>query len=206
MSQEKAGPTARAMIGPARWYVFDWKSMLTRLINQIERLTGCTLGQYLSKIMWEPLGMKSTTFHLEDRPDLLIRLATLSNRTESGGLTSIPDMYARPAKDDSGGAGVFSTASDILRLLKSLLKKDGKVLKPETTELIFTPQLKPCSVEALETKLRTPETRLGVTAAIATQVPLNHSLSGLLALSDTDTGRKKHSLQWGGLPNLSWVS
>ncbi|KAH8702977.1 beta-lactamase/transpeptidase-like protein [Phaeosphaeriaceae sp. PMI808] len=177
---------------------YDWAGKI------VERLTGGTLGQYLSKIMWEPLDMKSTTFHLEGRPDLLTRLATLTNRTEDGVLMTIPDIYARPAKDESGGAGVFSTASDILKLLKSLLRKDATVLKPETTELLFTPQLKPCSVEVLETKLRTPETRLGVTAAITSHVPLNHSLAGLLALSDTDTGRKKYSVQWGGLPNLSW--
>jgi CubicO group peptidase (beta-lactamase class C family) len=155
--------------------------------------------------MWEPLAMSSTTFHLEQRPDLLDRLANLTNRTEDGVLMAVPDMYAQPAKDDSGGAGVFSTTSDILKLLKSLLRKDDSLLKRETKELLFKPQLKPALVEVLETRLRTPETRLGVTAAIASHVPLNHSVIGLLATSDTDTGRKHHSVQWGGLPNLSWV-
>lgn len=32
------------------------------------------------------------------------------------------------AKDDYGGAGFFSTAADYLKLLKSILRNDGKIL------------------------------------------------------------------------------
>ena len=156
--------------------------------------------------MWEPVKMSSTTFRLEDRPDLVDRLASLSYRTEDGGLATMPHIYERLAKDDSGGAGVFSTASDILKLLKSLLRKDGKVIKPETTNLLFTPQLGQGSIQALEERLRNPATKLGVTFGLEDDIALNHGLGGLLVLSDIDTGRKKNSLQWGGLPNLAWVT
>lgn len=148
--------------------------------------------------------MHSTTFHVEDRPDLATRLATVSNRTEDALLTVNQPLYARPARDDSGGAGAYSTPADLIKFLYAVLCADPRLLRAETFDEMFRPQLE--DSKYLENTLGDPAYRLGVTTSLPEGVSINFGLGGLLCLSDLDTGRKGGSMQWGGYPNLAWVS
>ncbi|KAF9890534.1 hypothetical protein FE257_005939 [Aspergillus nanangensis] len=176
----------------------EWAGIL------IERLNGnVRLGKFLEENIWIPLGIESTTFHLEDRPDLTHRLATLSNRTADEILTvDSPPLYPHPARDDSGGAGAYSTPADVMKFLQAILTADPRLLRSQSFEEMFQPQL--ADPTHLKKSLQNPLYQVGMACALPDGTPMNFGLGGLLSLSDLDMGRKAGSMQWGGYPNLGW--
>ncbi|MCM6773852.1 beta-lactamase family protein [Nocardia sp. CDC159] len=114
----------------AEWH-YGWGLDLTGLI--IERITGATLETFLRERILDPLGMHDTTFVVpEGRSD---RLAP-----------PLPHDPAR-ARFDSGGAGLFGTATDYLRFAQMLLGAGQfgttRVLARKTAELMTSEQLGP---------------------------------------------------------------
>lgn len=74
---------------------------------------------------------------------MLKRFADLSFRDPKAG-DKVVDASAQSfncyVEDAFGGSGLFGTAEDYIKVLQSLLKDDGRLLKSETRELLFTPQ------------------------------------------------------------------
>jgi len=87
--------------------------------------------------------MSSTTFHPELRPEFKSdsRMADLTVRQPDGKLVSAPQPYPNPAKHDLGGSGLYSTPNDYGKLLSALIQGGGEILKPESVNEIFKPQL-----------------------------------------------------------------
>jgi CubicO group peptidase (beta-lactamase class C family) len=100
----------------------DWAGKLVERLNGGQRL-----GEYMKTHIWDPLGMKDTTFDITSRPDMMERMVSMSARLEDGTIVPIPLPYVSPPDDDLGGVGCYSTANDYVKLLTSLLKRDGKV-------------------------------------------------------------------------------
>jgi hypothetical protein len=80
----------------------------------------------------------------------------------------------------------------------------GKLLRPETLELMFKPHLE--SRKALDN----PEehclaNRNAIYNAVPNYVPVDYGLSGLLNTVEVPGCRSKYSLSWSGLPNCYWV-
>jgi len=115
----------------------DWAGRL------VERLNGnISLGEYMQKNIWEPLGMNSTTFNIDKHPNLQKRRVDMSIRNAEGNVEALPmPVYASPAKDDCGGIGSYTTAPDYMKLLEALLRSDVRILKPATVDEMFKPQL-----------------------------------------------------------------
>jgi hypothetical protein len=113
-------------------------------------------------------------------------------------------------EDEFGGGGLFGTAEDYLKLLKSLLRDDGKLLFSSSIDLLFAPCLSSSAQDALEQALSIPpyaaimipgEPILGTPGAGR----WSHALGGIVALEDNSkTGLKAGTLHWGGAPNLKW--
>ena len=108
----------------------------------VERVNNNTrLSDYCREHIWSPLGMRSTTFRpLEDK-NISKNLVTLTNKDATGELTTVPAMRNMSPKDDLGGGGIYSSPNDYIKLLATLLKNNGTLLKPETVDLMFSPQL-----------------------------------------------------------------
>jgi CubicO group peptidase (beta-lactamase class C family) len=161
----------------------------------------------MQRNIWGPLGMKSTTFYPKARPDLLLRTASLVERDGNGKLrplhpngsfTKLPgDIYP-----EAGGGACFGTANDYIKLLTSLLRNDGKLLKPETVDMMFSPQLKdPIHLR----RVRANPLSYSLASNIPPQTPVDFGFGGILNGDNIPaTGRSKGSMQWGGLPNLTW--
>ena len=66
------------------------------------------------------------------------------------------DLMAEVAKDDMGGGGSIASPADYMKILKSMLSKDGAFLKATNVETVFTPQLDGAGQEALNTRLQDP--------------------------------------------------
>ena len=54
---------------------------------------------------------------------------------------------------DSGGAGLYTTPAEYAKVLSALLRNDGTLLKPQTLNLLFEPQLGPEAQRMFESTL-----------------------------------------------------
>ncbi len=123
----------------------------------VEKISGQTLDEFLSKRIFEPLGMKDTHFYLPE--EKLNRLVTAYTYYEGKGLNRFPDTpieegffsysadypYRGPKKLYAGGAGLSSTAMDYARFCQLMLNggKLGEIrlLSRKSVELMSGDQL-----------------------------------------------------------------
>ena len=114
----------------------------------VEVVSGMSFDQFVARRLFDPLGMKDTTFYLSDAQ--LPRLATSYRRTDKGALEAAPIFILHgksPTRRDRfpmANGGLFSTASDYARFARMLLNRgtlDGKrYLTPESVALMSTIQ------------------------------------------------------------------
>ncbi|KAF5332016.1 hypothetical protein D9758_014591 [Tetrapyrgos nigripes] len=182
-------------------YSIDWAGVV------VERLGGHgRLGDYMSKNIWEPLGMTATTFRLDEREEVRSNLVELLIRDETGQLKVEPDFFMKPYtyKYDAGGGGLYTKPSDYTKLLASLLRNDGLVLKKETVDMMFTPQLPDPKYLRATLKITPYPVSYTMLHAHSPDLQWNWGFGGILITEDTAGKRKKGTLSWGGLPNLFW--
>lgn len=173
--------------------------------HAVERVNGnIRLGDYMKTHIWGPLGLKYTSFRWKEAETELNPMTEMVARSPTGELT--PSSESKPPvdpTDDMGGSGSYSCASDLIKILVSILKNDGKLLKPETVYEMFKPQLE--DRQHLRPMLSIPEVYAGMTAGMPFGKEFDHGLGGLLAMEETPGRRSKGTLTWGGVPNLFWV-
>ncbi len=180
------------------------------------------LGDYMKVHIWDILGMSSTTFRLEQRPDIRDRLMDMSRRlpgTEK--LGSSPTRYwSEGMPDDHGGAGVYSCPRDYAKLLSALLRNDGSLLTSKSIDQLFaTPSLSLGAKAAMSEYIYSNprpmpavgEFSLLLAAGLPRSADLDYALGGMVVTADVRSSdgmglrRKKGTLTWSGLPNLQWV-
>lgn len=124
------------------------QSGINTLGRIIEVVSGQRYEKFLAKRLFQPLGMKDTTFYL--RPNQVARLATPVKREQDGTLTptTISLLQGKPATSTdrypAANGGLFSTAPDYARFARMILNGgtlDGKrYLKPESIRQMTTIQ------------------------------------------------------------------
>lgn len=172
----------------------DWIGKMIERVNG-----GIRLGDYLKLHIWKPLGMTSTGFRVAENNQISSNLCPTTQRKSTGELVpSAPYNHPDPV-DDLGGGGLYSSAGDYIKMLISLLKNDGTLLKPETVKMMFEPQL--ADPKPLLAHTQDPNAgamfRNGVDSA-----SWNFGLGGILTTADVPDVCRKGTLSWGGLPNL----
>ncbi|KAF7978978.1 hypothetical protein HWV62_44231 [Athelia sp. TMB] len=177
----------------------DWAGKMVERANG-----GISLDKYMQAHLWEPLGLRSMTFHLEQKEDSREQLVEMARRApETGLLTpSTGNIIANPSKDSMGGIGVYASARDYLQILASLLRDDCRLLTPSGVEELFKPQLSQACKNAWMGKAGARHYVL--TGGLAVGTDLTWALGGTSTEQDIDGRRKKGSMSWGGLPNLFW--
>ena len=172
----------------------------------VERVNGnIRLGEYMKKHIWGPLGMTKTTFRLDEHEEVRKSLAKMSFKLPDGKLMPSPHPgWPQKPVDDIGGAGSYSCASDYIKVLISILRNDGKLLRAETVDTMFQPHLEDRS--HLRRVLSFPEIYAGFSGGLPAGKELDWGLGGALALEEAAGQRSKGTLNWSGLPNLNWVS
>lgn len=104
----------------------------------IEQVTGERLGAHLSRVLWEPLGMRDTGFELTD--DRRARGARPLPFNPLDGSPQAVTVMERQTTLDWGGAAAMGTVSDYLRFGQML--HDGgvldgqRILSPQTVALM----------------------------------------------------------------------
>lgn len=180
----------------------DWAGLMVERVND-----GISLEDYMKAHIWKPLGIKDMTFHLEKREDLRKRMVDTSERdtTTSKAVHHEGKLWDDPVETAFGGAGVYSSIQEYMKILQSLLNDDGKLLMSETLDNMFKPQLSSASRESLMKQLEDPELN-DMLGSLPLGSEKDWGLSGLLLQEDVKDGRRKGTLSWGGAANSYWVS
>lgn len=174
----------------------DWLGLL------VEAVSGQRFSQYLQHNIFDPAGLLSFTFRIDDES----RLLPMSMRTSDGGLRKLrrkPVPHKPPI--DMGGQGCFGTVGDFLKFLRIWLNKGtcvdtgAVILSPATVEYAIQRHLP----EGVSVELDTATS----SHAPPEFAPDDFTLAGCAyTMNDLPTGRPKGSLHWAGLASLYyWI-
>jgi CubicO group peptidase (beta-lactamase class C family) len=177
----------------------DWAGKL------VERLTKTTLEDWMTEHIFKPLGVTGVTFWPNKHPHLAGKVPALTARGPDGKLV----LHTEPTINESstdcfGGHGGYAQMSEYLKIQRSILANDGKILKPETVEQMFTPQLSPHCKESLKA-IRKGPMGLFFIGENDPEIEADWGLGGILFLQDDDGRRKKGTMSWGGVSNTFWI-
>lgn len=172
----------------------------------IERLTGDTLESFMRQNVWRPLGAKGISFWPQEHPEMSSKLTGMSVRDEStGGLKNLEKSILNVDPTDCfGGQGCSADLTDYMKILHSLLVDDERLLKKESTALMFQPQLTKKGHDDLEKTIQVHEHNALYVGDFPPDCEYDWGIGGILALSSRDGGRQKGTLIWSGLPNMYW--
>lgn len=152
--------------------------------------------------------MNDTAFRRDTLPHVQDRLVPTAYRdAETGGLASGDHFLPVEFEVESGGGGLYTTAADYAKLLQALLKSsfggEGALLRQETVDEMFRPQL--TDVQRSWLKFLTDLFHDGLLPDFEPGMPLDHGLSGVINMEDSAGKRKKGSMMWAGMCNGHWV-
>jgi methyl acetate hydrolase len=110
----------------------------------VEKISGQTLAQYFQRNIFDPLGMKDTTYILP--PEKFDRLVSIYQRQTDGSLKENPRRQPAAPKAFFGGSGLFSTAGDYTRFMQMILRRgrtadNQPILQPKSVEMMSTNQI-----------------------------------------------------------------
>ncbi|KAK1762518.1 beta-lactamase [Phialemonium atrogriseum] len=188
-------PGTSWMYGPG----LDWAGRI------VERVTGGTLGEHMQRRICDPLGITDAQFYPVTREDLRARLVDLNpDDPDAGGraVTGGGDMNKR-AGGHFGGHGLFMPGDDYVKVLRSLLANDGKLLRPATVDDMFEHHLGPEATAGHQAMLAGP---MGVFFRVGTEpgMKVGHGMGGLVMLEDVDGWYGDRTMSWGGGLTLAW--
>ena len=170
----------------------------------IEGASGMSLGEYLRKNLFDPLGMDSTGFRIT--PAMRKRMSRMHERDAAGVLTAGDFEVPQEPEFEMGGGGLYSTAPDYLAFMRMILNrgigKGNRVLNPQTVELMSRNHMGDLRVVPMVT---TNPSRSN-DAEFFPGVPKGWGLGFMVNHGTAPTGRCAGSLAWAGLSNCYfWI-
>jgi len=170
----------------------------------IEAITGRRLGEVFKTRIFEPLGMRETTFELTDA--LHQRVAGMHARNADGSLAPMDFELPSQPEVHMGGHGLYGTVGDYMRFIRMWLNdgngEHGRVLKAETVRMATQNHLGDKKVTMLH----------GVIPSLSNDAEFFPGLSKSWALTfmvndeEAPTGRPAGALGWARLANLFyWI-
>ncbi|KFH45631.1 hypothetical protein ACRE_034960 [Hapsidospora chrysogenum ATCC 11550] len=178
----------------------DWAGRI------VERATGKTLGECVRERIFAPLGIEDGSFFPVTDQDLRARLVNLNpDDPDAQGkavLGGDADINKR-CKGAFGGHGFFMTGGDYIKILRSLLANDGKILKPETVDDMLENHLSPEAAAGHRGMLAGPGGSF-FRGDIPPETEVGHGLGGILTLSGVEGHHGERTLSWGGGLTFTW--
>ena len=133
-------PTTRYQTAPLTEYSYS-NIGFGMLGLALSRAAGVPFMDLVETLIFQPLGMESSTFIL-DSPDLLTRMSVGYTRSRAGGISAeqaTREHFGRGYKVPNGG--VYSTVRDLAALAAALMGEgDVQILNEESRSEMFKPQ------------------------------------------------------------------
>ena len=170
----------------------------------VEAVSGRTLEAYLHERVFDPLGMRDTSFNV--RTEDQARVATADTRHPDGSFAEAPAAPIPTVTEFRGDGGLFSTAVDYIRFEQMVLN-DGRfngtvVLSPKSIAAMVSNQIGSLNVSALRTAM--PERSSDFT--FVDDGRDKWGLGFLITSRGTPGKRSAGSLSWGGINNTYfWI-
>jgi CubicO group peptidase (beta-lactamase class C family) len=177
----------------------DWAGRLVEVVSG-QKLEDYIYDNVLSKV-GVPRG--GITFYPGKFGKAVADLSTRNPEDGEGKMVPMDTGFPHADADAFGGQGMYGGMGEYIKVLESILKDDGKILRPEVAKLLFEGLLEPEAKKALNEELKKADWVIGV---VPPGVEYNWSAGGLLSEGGSLGHRKKGFLQWGGVWNLAWVS
>src|SRR5215217_2113502 len=170
----------------------------------VERLSGLSLEAYFREHLFGPLGMVDSAFIIG--PEQRSRLASVHDRQSDGSLLPSDFVFEQEPEFFAGGAALYSTGRDYLRLLRMLLgggELDGvRILRPETVAAMGVNQIGELTVQPLRSVIPASSNDFECFPGMVKKWGLGY----FIAAEDAPTGRAAGSLALAGLPNAYfWI-
>lgn len=187
-----------------RWMyssALDWAGLL------VERLTNSTLEEYMRANIWKPLGINSMTFFPAQKPELQARVPVLSARGPDGKLSAYKGPFINDGSTGCfGGRGAYGSMRDYLKILRSLLANDGKLLSPASLEELFAPRLTAQQVASHKAAALSPMGRMFIGEFDFEKYEHQWAFGGMVFVQGYEDGRRRAgTLSWGGMANTFWA-
>ena len=176
----------------------DWAGQL------LEAATGMPLGAWMQKEIFDPLELVDTAYTCH--PDMEERRAATHVLKEGNWTALESSKPKRQPEFDSGGGGLFSTATDYAKFIQMLLR-DGELagkqlLSPETISLMTSNNMNELRVSAVTSHNQ----KISADFEFMTGVPKSWGLTFQINETAVEQGRRKGSLSWAGLCNTHfWI-
>jgi CubicO group peptidase (beta-lactamase class C family) len=171
----------------------------------VEKLSGVTLEQYSQEHIFQPLGMRDTSYTLA--PEKFDRLVARYHRGAIGDLQQ--DERKLPARPSAfnGGGGLYSTAADYVRFMQMILNHGRspdkrQILQPKTVDSMMTNQIGDLSAG----KMKSFQPDMSSDVDIQPGQTEKWGLGFLINTTAYSGGRSAGSLAWAGLYNtFYWI-
>ena len=162
----------------------------------MERIAGGFVS-HVQKYIFDPLGMKSTTYLPRDRDDVWRRRLQMVERVHN-------ELLPR----DEDTQGLTGSIDDIAVLFADLLSPRSKLLEPQNIELLFTGQLAP-GTPAWRDLHENSDNYAFVTGKLGDGLSLpslNWTFAGLLTQAELPCSKLPGgTVTWEGWPNVLWA-
>lgn len=157
--------------------------------------------------IWDPLGLKTMTFFPSRKEDLEDRVPVLSVRGPDGKLYPFKEPFITTGVTGCfGGSGGYSTLGEYRTFLLSLLRNDGKLLRPESVDELFRPQLTAAQAQAFKQFLLGPSGAFFIGEFLPEEYEHDWAFGGVVFVEGYRDGRRRAgTLSWGGIANTFWM-
>ncbi|KAE9395560.1 beta-lactamase [Gymnopus androsaceus JB14] len=185
--------------------------MYSPSIDWAGRVVECVYGDtpletIMEQSIWQPLGIKDMTFYLQRRPDMLAKCGDMTKVDQSTGklVHSEETFFEKDPEFAFGGGGLFTSPQEYMKILHSLLTNDGKLLRPESVDEFFRPQLEDKSRQSMAEVLSKPHNN--VMNSLNPAGEKDWGLGGILLLEDgpDEYSRKAGTMSWSGGFHCFW--
>ncbi|KAK4233574.1 acyltransferase LovD [Achaetomium macrosporum] len=181
----------------------DWAGRI------VERVTGMTLGEFVQKRVCAPLGIAAddAQFYPVKGDAVRERLVDLNPDDPKGlGLAVLNGTgeVNKRSRGHFGGHGLFMTGRDYIKVLRSLLANDGKLLRPETVEEMFRNRIGPEAEAGHRATMEGHPAADFFRVGVDPRTKVGYGLSGLLTLEDVEGWYGEGTLTWGGGMTFAW--
>lgn len=174
----------------------------------IQRVTKMGLEEYMQQNIFEPLGMKNSTFFIKKHPELQDRLVAITQRSAGGELGEGNSANGDDPAEASGGGGIYMSPDDYLAVLKDIISETPKLLRPNAAQMLFSckSQLKE-GTPAMEHFKRAMPMLAMTLSVLVKDVEINQTLGGLLIMGNSPhLGKTKGTLAWAGALGTLWFA
>lgn len=157
--------------------------------------------------IWDPLGLKTMTFFPARKEGLEDRVPVLSVRGPDGKLYPFKEPFITTGVTGCfGGAGCYSALGEYRTFLLSLLRNDEKLLRSESVDELFRPQLTTGQAKSFKECLQGPMGAFFIGEFKPEEYAHDWAFGGVVFVEGYEDGRRRAgTLSWGGIANTFWA-